>query len=533
MEKDSARYLSHLNGALPKHAHGYMSSGYSIALEGWRRGLNLKIKVAARRGNRVVEYILDDGEKSYYFQDTRGDLVSRDAVHTCVHKDLTKKALLKAGVATPRGETFDEEKTVEEILTYAQELGYPLVVKPSNGTGGKGVIANIRDESEMKEAIDYVRNNLKFNKIIVEQFFKGEDHRFYVVGNEVIGIFKRDPASVTGNGKDTIENLLRKKNEARMKIPSLKNKPIKVNKETETLLNRVGYTLSSVPADGEVVFLKSKNNVSSGGEAVDVTDEISKEFKEIAVSAAKAIPTLIQAGVDMIIDKEKNLGVILEINSRPHIRTHLFPSYGRARDIPTAVIDYYFPATKGYDRTNRAQMYFDFDHVFESFLSGVSEYIEIPNIPDNIKLARLEINTNNNTTFSDTINDWIQRRARKNKVSGYLKKVNKNTFSLVCAGSGSEVDEFKKIVSQKISKSMSIVQIRTKSRTTPVKQGFVIIKGEENNKHLQLKNDKLREENIKLKKDLKLYKKQLKQMRNSTSWKLTKPLRVIKNRAKK
>lgn len=525
MSNTDERYLPHLKDALPEHAHGYMSSGYSIALEGWRRGLDLKIRVKyLRRKAKITEFMLSNGEKTHYFQITRGDLVSKKAVRICVNKDQTKEYLLKSGVETPKGETFDENRSDEEIIEFANRAGYPLVLKPTDGTGGVGVIANIKNEAEMKQAITYVRDQLEYRKVIVEQFFKGEDHRLYVVGDEVVGVFKRDPASVTGNGTDTIKELLKKKNEDRMKIPSLQNKPIKVNAETKELLSRLGYTMESVPAEGETVFLKSKNNVSSGGEAVDVTDETTDEMKRIAVAATKAIPTLVQAGVDMIIDKETNTGVVLEINSRAHIRTHLFPSYGKARDVPSAIIDYYFPETKGYQREKAAKMYFDFNHIYQSFEAGTTGYIDILSIPDDIELTRFLLNADK---FPKDFDQWIRSTAVRNNVSGYVKWTKNNNLSLILGGNRDDINDFTALLKRKISRSKQSISMKRKSRNSPVRQGFYI-DNDEINAEMELQHQKLLKENEQLKRELAKLKKRQNKILNSTSWKVTKPLRALK-----
>src|SRR5690625_1988184 len=158
-----------------------------------------------------------------------------------------------------------------------------------------------------------------------------------------------------------------------MKIPSLKDKTIKEYKEKIEILGKSSYTMESIITNGEVVKLITKNNISSGGEAVDVTDEIKKEIKQTAVKAVKSIPGLGHAGVDMMINEEQSHAGVIEINSQASIRTHLFPSYGKARDIPSALIDYYFPETKGHDhdKTSSSKLYFDFDHVYQSCINEI------------------------------------------------------------------------------------------------------------------------------------------------------------------
>ncbi|MHC0552916.1 ATP-binding protein [Salinicoccus sp. CNSTN-B1] len=95
---------------------------------------------------------------------TRGDLVSKEAVKICINKDLTKKHLVEAGVKTPQGEVFNKNDSDEEIQKYAEQLGYPLVLKPTDGTGGAGVIANIKNAEEIQQALQYVRVQLKNEK---------------------------------------------------------------------------------------------------------------------------------------------------------------------------------------------------------------------------------------------------------------------------------------------------------------------------------------------------------------------------------
>lgn len=438
---NNKRFLNHLENCVPDSAHNYMLSTYTIILEAWRRGLEIDIKILKQKTGKIAPYyIISNGEKSHNFSVTRGDLVSKKAVNIANNKHMTKEYLSNHNVATPQGQLFTDDHNDAVILEYAKEAGYPLVLKPVDGTGGRGVVANIQNDEEMKHALTYVREKLNYKMIIVEDYFEGEDHRLYVVGDKVIGVFKRDPASVTGNGKDSIDALLKQKNIERSKIPSVKDTPIKVDAETRELLRRLDYTLKSVPKNGEVVFLKSKSNVSSGGEAVDVTDETTDEMKEIAVNAIKSIPTLIQGGVDMMIDKERNKGVVLEINSRAHIRTHLYPSYGKARDIPTAIIDYYFPETKNYDRTEPNKLYIDYDFIYNACLSRDAASIKIPKMPTSpIILKRFTISGVN---YTKSIGKRVRRLAFNNRVNGFIKLLKNNNITLVVGGSSKSVNEF-------------------------------------------------------------------------------------------
>jgi len=543
------RFLSHLENCIPDSAHNYMLSTYTIILEAWRRGLEVDIRILKQKTGKIAPYYtISDGIKSHNFSVTRGDLVSKKAVNIANNKHRTKEYLTKFNVETPQGKLFTDNHYDDDILKYAKESGYPLVLKPVDGTGGKGVVANIKNDEEMQHAISYVRGQLNYDKVIVEDYFKGEDHRLYVVGDEVIGIFKRDPASVTGNGKDTITTLLKRKNLDRSRIPSVKDTPIKVDAETKELLRRLNYTMQSVPKEGEVIFLKSKSNVSSGGEAIDVTDETTEEMKQIAINAIKSIPTLIQGGVDMMIDKKNNKGVVLEINSRAHIRTHLFPSFGRARDIPTAIIDYYFPDTKGYNREDPNKLYLDYDFIYNACLSRDVSSIKIPKLPDGpIALKRYSIS---GADFTKSVGKRVRRLAFNNKVNGFIRPLNNNNITVVAGGNSKQVESFEKQLKRYFKRLENSSIVVEKRRTTPIAHGFKI-QGSQSKanlsesttktyveKYSELKSDydklvkkmanydhmkSVMEITEKQNKDLK---KQLRNVEKSTSWKITKPIRL-------
>src|SRR5699024_3990775 len=174
----------------------------------------------------------------------------------------------------------------------------------------------------------------------------GEDYRLYVVGDKFVGAIKRIPANIIGGGKNTVNQLINLKNLSRDKNPAIGKSPIKIDKELLNELSKMDYTLDSIPKKGELLYLKSKSNISSGRDPIDATDEIPDRVKNMAVAACNAIPGLVKSGVYVIYDKGTNNAIILEINTLPSIRTHLFTMEGKARDIPSAIIDYYFPETK-------------------------------------------------------------------------------------------------------------------------------------------------------------------------------------------
>lgn len=541
--KNNREWLPHLENSIPKEARGYTISMYSVALEGWRRGLTLKFINKNRRKSEVYYSLAYQG-REHIFTVSRGDKVTQKAVEICRNKHLTKKHLAKAGVPTPKGELFRKGIPDNEIINYANELGYPLVVKPVDGTGGTGVIANIQNEEELRNALKYVRYDMKYPNIIVEEHFEGRGYRVYVIGNNVIGAFDRIPANVIGDGKHTVKELLRLKLKERDKNPALFKRPIKIDKEMKNILKAKGYTMSSIPKQNERVMLKTKNNVSSGGDSIDVTDELTKEIKDIAVKALKAIPNLEQCGIDLIIDTKNNTGVVLEMNSVPSIRNHLFPNEGQARDIPKAIIDYYFPETKSFSYLDKCLYYFDFRSVFEAFQLGIADEITVPNVPRG-DLSETAF-TVSGKILGVNYDKWLRRQVRNLNLNGFIKYLWDNKALVVVSGPTSSIVKFRKVINNKTSKRAKIEKVVEQEYSSPIKVGFEIINNNIDRElkdgyfPVRLKDPKRvnkkksrRNRNNTLRKERDLYKKKYNQIINSRSWKITKPIRKIGSILKK
>lgn len=533
MGNNSYYWLPHLVNLIPDSAKGYVISGYSIALEGWRRGLTLKFINENRRKSEFY-FQLSNKNKSHLFTVSRGDLITPEAMEICRNKFETKKYLQKNKVPTPNGKLFSESSSNNEIVEYAKKIGFPLVIKPFDGTGGKGVIAGITSSAQLIKALTYVRETLGYKKIIVEEYFEGEDYRVYVVGDEAVAITKRIPANVVGDGRSTVKELIIEKNKIRKLSPILGSSLIKIDQELKEMLKKKNYTLESVPEYGEIVYLKSKNNISAGGDPVDVTDQVSEDIKQIAINSVKAIPGLPHAGVDLIVNVENNTSTVLEINTQASIRTHLFPMKGTARDVPKKIIDYYFPETK--DIPIQDSIYFDMEPIFESFKNGLIKEYELPNIPSGeIEKTRFVVS---GIVQGVNYGKWVRRQARNLKLNGYVKHLNNDSTSIVVLGEKDKVDQFRKIINSSSSKNAIVVKVEEKSRTTPVKLGFEIENPELDKKiedgyyPVRLEGIyELRHKKSTKKKtvgnDDNVYKKKYNQVISSTSWKITKPVRLL------
>src|SRR5699024_9106809 len=146
------------------------------------------------------------------------------------------------GVPIPLGSKFNSEAMDDDIIQYAKQIKFPLVLKPTNGSSGKGVISNIKNRTQLKEAIHFVRNRLGYQEVILEEYVIGEEVRVYVLDNHVLGAGNRRPANVVGDGVNTIETLIEQKNEERKQSPHLYFRPIKIDKDLKNILRQANYT---------------------------------------------------------------------------------------------------------------------------------------------------------------------------------------------------------------------------------------------------------------------------------------------------
>lgn len=535
MSTKEYKWLPHLENSLTESVFGYTVTLYAIALEGWRRGLRLKfIKTNRSKSNTVFE--LSDGQKTHRFVSSRGDLVTREALRICKDKFETKKYLRKNNVPTPEGRKFSSKESDDKILDYAEKLGYPVVIKPVDGTGGRGVIAGIDNKDQFISSLKHVRYKLGFEQVIVEKHFKGDDYRVYVVDDKVVAATKRIPANIIGDGQSTIKQLIKNKNQEKRNSKLYRTSLIKIDKELKDMLKQQNYTLESIPASGEIVYLKSKNNISTGGDPVDILDKLSDDIKQIAIAALNAIPGLPHGGIDLLINHENNEAVVLEINSQASIRLNLFPLKGQARDVPKKIIDYYFPDTSS---NPSIPLYFDFGMIWEEFKKGTSSEITIPNVPKGkTLLKRYEvIGRVQRVGFGA----WIRRKARDLNIHGHVRLLKNGRVSIVACGGKEDIKKFEEILNNEAAKRFTIKDIEEKHRSTPVTVGFKIKNASRDRKihdgyyPVRLKDPgsksrkKVSKKTKRKSKTVKKidYEKEYYKILNSTSWKITKPLRIL------
>src|SRR5690625_3117271 len=382
------RFPNWLSKQMVAGVRGFILDAYLVALEGWRRGLTLTwysdaVDVTDMKiiGFNPLgkTFSLSSGDKTHYFYRSSGDKVANEAVDIAHNKDDTKKHLTRANVSNPEGKRFTPDVLEDEIVESVSSLNFPLVVKPTFGSLGKGVTTNIQNGAELRKAIKNVREQYDYSDIIVEHFFKGNDYRIYVVGDKVLAATKRIPANVIGDGVSSIEKLIDEKNENRKENAYLTRKQIEINKEMVNYINNESYTLESIPKKDELVFLKGQSNISAGGDPIDKTEEITPEIEEIAVNAVKSIPGLFHAGVDVLIN-DNGEATVIEINATADISMHVFPLKGAPINIASGIIDYYFPETKGIAE-DKMKIYFDYRDINHLQLKGLMKEIQISDAP--------------------------------------------------------------------------------------------------------------------------------------------------------
>lgn len=271
------------------------------------------------------------------------DMTSEVATEIAADKDLTKLLLDQAGLPVPRGELV---RSADDAVSAARDLGYPVVTKPLDGNHGRGVNIDLQTEADVRWGFEQAREHGR--TVIVERYFKGADHRILVIAGQVVAVAKRIPAHVMGDGVRTIRGLIDEVNQdpRRGVGHSSVLTRVEVDDCVERFLGVSGLTIESVPQVGQEVYLRPTANLSTGGTAIDRTDEIHPENALIARRAAQIVGLDI-AGIDFVCPDiaqpvSKTGGGIIEVNAGPGFRMHLEPFQGRPRNVARPVLDMLF-----------------------------------------------------------------------------------------------------------------------------------------------------------------------------------------------
>jgi cyanophycin synthetase len=258
-------------------------------------------------------------------------------------KDLTKKLLNAAGVPVPMGRVVS---SAEEAWAAAQEIASPVVLKPRDGNQGKGVAVNITAREQVMAAFEVAAEIC--SEVIVERYLPGHDFRLLVVGNHLVAAARRDPPQVIGDGVRTIRQLVDHVNSDPLRGEGHATSLTKIRFDAIALatLAKQNYAADSVPPQGTRVVLRNNANLSTGGTATDVTEDVHPELAARAVAAAQMVGLDI-CGVDVVCNNvhqplEEQEGGVVEVNAAPGLRMHISPSYGKGRAVGAAIMSTMF-----------------------------------------------------------------------------------------------------------------------------------------------------------------------------------------------
>ena len=307
------------------------------------------VKAAMARGipcRRLTEGSLVQmgwGSRQRRIQAAETDRTSAIGEAIAQDKELTKKLLAAAGVPVPAGRVVS---SAEEGWVAACEIGLPVVIKPRDGNQGKGVTVNIATEEHFMAT--YGAAAEISDEVIVERFIPGNDHRFLVVGDQVVAVARREPPNVIGDGVHTVRELVEQANSdpRRGEGHATSLTKMRLDDIAVARLHVQEMTTESVPPKGARVVLRNNANLSTGGTATDVTDDVHPELAIRAVEAAQMIGLDI-CGVDVVCETvmkslEEQGGGIVEVNAAPGLRMHLNPSYGKGRAVGEAIVSTLF-----------------------------------------------------------------------------------------------------------------------------------------------------------------------------------------------
>ena len=306
---------------------------------------DIAVKILDKKDNFLQ--LSKNGKIEYVKQATRTSVDNYIAPLIMENKAVTKSILKKTGIQVPEGYMFD---TVQDAMgTYEEFKGQDIVIKPKSTNFGIG-ITMIKPLDSIREYQAAVDEAFKFDRsIIVEDFIEGKEYRFLIIENKVTGVLHRVAANVVGDGNSSIVELVELKNSDPLRGIGYKKplEQIRMGNAEKSFLTQQGKDFNTVPKKGEVVYLRKNSNISTGGDSIDFTDDMSPVFKEIAVQSAQAVGARI-CGADFIIDGsisdpdleklDSNYSVI-ELNFNPVIHIHGYPHQGENRHAEVHILD--------------------------------------------------------------------------------------------------------------------------------------------------------------------------------------------------
>ncbi len=306
--------------------------------------------VEAAAARRIPHLRLNDGNlvqlgygaRSRRIWTAETDETSAIAESISSEKDLTKSLLQSCGVPVPEGRIVSSP---QDAWDAAQDIGIPVVVKPSDGNHGRGVSTDLKTRDEIEAA--YRLADAEGSEVIVERFIPGNEHRLLVVGGKLVACARGEIACVTGDGKSTVVQLIDSQINTDPRRGVTEDFPLNLvlideDPAVRLELTRQGLAPDSVPPTGKSVLIQRNGNV-----AFDVTDDVHPSVTAAASLAARIVGLDI-AGVDLVAEDisrplHEQGGAIVEVNAGPGLLMHLKPASGSPRPVGSAIVNHLFP----------------------------------------------------------------------------------------------------------------------------------------------------------------------------------------------
>ncbi|WKY46304.1 bifunctional glutamate--cysteine ligase GshA/glutathione synthetase GshB [Eubacteriaceae bacterium ES3] len=325
-----------------RHSKKAIEMNHSLkGFENWELSTQILIKEAITRGIRVLP--LDMSDNIICLQKNSHQEIIKQATKTSAdsyitplvmeNKLVTKWVLKEKGLPVPDDVTVTSLEEAKIILL--KYVNKPLVIKPKSTNYGIG-ISVFENGASIDSLIHAVTLALKHDSVaMIENFVKGMEFRFLIIGDEMVAVLHRRPSNVLGDGINTIKDLISIKNEHPYRGDG-KTTPLKIIELDElscAYLERQNLDENYIPSLGERIYLRGNSNISTGGDSIDYTDLICENFKQVSLRAAKAMNAVF-CGVDMIIEdyKDENSAFsIIEMNFNPMISMQAFPYEGKQR----------------------------------------------------------------------------------------------------------------------------------------------------------------------------------------------------------
>lgn len=334
------------------HAHPYQLAGFSemevstqsLLFDAIQKGIEIEV---LDRSDQFVRLTFEEHEELV----KNGNMTSHDtyiAPLVMANKTVTKKVLAENGFRVPNGAEFADFETA--LAAYPRFAHMAFVIKPKTTNYGIGITIFKGNTSREDYAAGLRLAFAEDDAVLVEEFLVGTEYRFFVINQQVKAVLLRIPANVVGDGHKTIRQLVAEKNEdplrgADHRAPLEK---IQLGELEQLMLKEQGLTIDSIPEEKRQVFLRENSNISTGGDSIDVTDDIDDSYKKIAVAAVERLEAKI-SGIDLIIpDAHKpatesgDYGII-EANFNPAMHMHIYPYAGQSRPLTLEVLRFLFP----------------------------------------------------------------------------------------------------------------------------------------------------------------------------------------------